>query len=173
MLIAFGVIIMVLGTLGFFYNMKVGIAMLGIGGLTVSLAAAAIYYMGWFAVVGLVIAGTGMVCLFGHLGWALYRGRVFAKATEEHTELIETMKQDLPANTNKEYFGDRIKPGLVQNLQSVSTQRLVDQIRRRKLKPKIENTIFHPNLQDVVIKDGIIYQRVASPSTNKSESKDS
>lgn len=162
MLIAFGVIIMVLGVLGFFYNAKVGIAMLGIGGITVAVTAATMYYMGWFALIGLITMGAGLLLLIIYLAWALFRGRVFAKATEENAELIETIKQDLPAEKTKEIFGDRIKPGIAQVLQSPSTKKEIDKIRRNILKPKMENTIKKPiNPNDILIIDGIVYQKTS------------
>ena len=168
MLIAFGVIIMVLGVLGFFYNFKVGIAMLGIGGLTVAVTAATMYYMGWFAIIGLVIMGGGLLLLFGYLGWALFRGRTFAKATVENAEFIETIKQELPADKTFELFGDRVRPGLAQILQSKSTQREVEKIRRNVLKPKMENTISRVQ-GDLVVMDGVVYQKINNVDPNSSQ----
>ena len=161
MLIAFGVVIMVLGVLGFFYNFKVGIAMLGIGGITVAVTAATMYYMGWFAIIGLVVMGVGLLALIGYMAFIAFRGRTFYKATEENAELIETIKQELPEAKNYEIFGDRIRPGLAQVMQSKSTQREVDKIRRKVIKPKIENTIGIKNSNDLVVKDGFVYQKVA------------
>jgi len=158
MLIAFGVVIMVLGVLGFFYNFKVGLAMLGIGGITVAVTAGVMYYMGWFAIIGLVIMGVGLLGLIGYLAWAMMRGRTFAKATEENAELIETIKQELPDTKAYEIFGDRIRPGLAHSMQSKSTQKEIDKIRRKIIKPKIENTIVHSPVGGVLVKDGIVYQ---------------
>lgn len=160
MLIAFGVVIMVLGVLGFFYNFKVGIAMLGIGGVTVAVTAATMYYMGWFAIIGLVTMGLGLLLLIGYMAWALFRGRTWAKATEENAELIETIKQELPETKTYEIFGDRIKPGLAHTLQSPSTQKVVEKIRRTRLKPKMEHTISRTS-NDVIIQDGVVYQKIS------------
>lgn len=160
MLIAFGAVIMILGVLGFFYNFKVGIAMLGIGGVTVSVTAATMYYMGWFAIIGLVFMGVGLLGLLIYIAWALLRGRTYAKATEENAELIETIKQELPENKVYEIFGDRIKPGLAQVMQSKSTQKEIDKIRRKIIKPKMENTIGYKNASEVFVKDGAVYQKV-------------
>ena len=159
-LIAFGAVIMILGVLGFFYNFKVGIAMLGIGGLTVAVTSAVIYYMGVFAIIGLVIAGGGLIIMLGYLGWLLFRGRTWAKATQENAELMETIKQELPQDKRFEIFGDRIRPGLAQTMQSYSTQKEIDKIRRRVLKPKMENTIRYSNDADLVVRDGAVYQKV-------------
>ena len=159
-LIGIGAVIMILGVLGFFYNFKVGIVMLGIGGLTVAVSSAVMYYMGWFALIGLVIAGGGLLIMLVYIAWMLFRGRTFAKATEENAELIETIKQELPEEKNREIFGDRIRPGLAQILQSQRTQKEIDKIRRNKLKPKMENTINHSGNGDLVVRDGVVYQRI-------------
>lgn len=165
MLIAFGVVIMVLGVLGFFYNFKVGIAMLGIGGITVAVTAGVMYYMGWFAIIGLAVMGVGLLGLIGYLAWAMLRGRTFAKATAENAELIETIKQELPETKAYEIFGDRIRPGLAHTMQSKSTQKEIDKIRRKIIKPKIENTIVRSPAAGVIIKDGVVYQPIATPPT--------
>lgn len=168
MLIAFGVVIMVLGVLGFFYNFKVGLAMLGIGGITVAVTAGVMYYMGWFAIIGLIIMGVGLLGLIGYLAWAMMRGRTFAKATEENAELIETIKQELTDTKAYEIFGDRIRPGIAHTMQSKSTQREIDKIRRRVIKPKMENTIPRSPAGGVIVKDGVIYQPVApAPSAGQ------
>lgn len=132
MLIAFGVIIMVLGVLGFFYNAKVGIAMLGIGGVTVAVTAATMYYMGWFALIGLVTMGSGLLLLIIYLAWALFRGRVFSGAFKENVDLIEVIKQELPVDKKGQIFGEGLKPGLAQSLQSAATIAEVSKIRKSK-----------------------------------------
>lgn len=168
MLVAFGAVIMVLGVLGFFYNFRVGIIMLGIGGITVSITAATMYYMGWFAIIGLVTMGVGLLLLVTYLAWTLFRGRTFAKATEENAELIETIKQELPESKKYEIFGDRIRPGLAQMMQSKSTQKEIDRIRRKVIKPKMENTIGPKSNSELVFMDGVAYQKVGiAPNNNK------
>lgn len=162
MLIAVGVVIMVLGVLGFFYNFRVGLAGLAIGGITVAVTAATMYYMGWFAIIGLVTMGLGLLLLIGYLAWILFRGRTWYNATEENAELMETIKQELPETKRYEIFGDRIKPGIAQQMQSKRTQKEIDRIRRNIIKPKIENTIAQGGNGDFVIQDGIIYQKVKS-----------
>lgn len=161
LLIGFGALMMVLGVLGFFYNFKVGIALLGIGGITVAMSAAVMYYMGIFAIIGLCIAGGGLVLMLAYLAWLLFRGRRWAQSTEENTELLEVVKQELPQEKRREIFGDRIRPGLADQLQSPFTKKAVDKIRRTKLKPKMESTIAHPNPHgDLVVRDGAVYQKV-------------
>jgi hypothetical protein len=63
------------------------------------------------------------------------------KITEENVELIEMVKQELPADKKVEIFGDRAKPGLAHNLQSQKTKDKVQEIRKTKLKDKINPTI--------------------------------
>lgn len=79
MLIAGGSIMMVLGVLGFFWNIRTGIILLGIGGVTVGVTAATLIYLEWLALASLIVLGGGFLIMIIYLGYLIFTGKKIAK----------------------------------------------------------------------------------------------
>lgn len=157
MLIAIGVVIMILGGLGFLWNPKVGIVMLGIGALTTGVASAVIYYFGYFAMMGLIVVGSGFLGLIIIMAYMFIKGNKLEKANEENIELIEIVKQELPEENKKQVFGDKLIPGIADLIQSNSSKKIVQKVREKKIKPKINSTIPNMEARETLIRDGKYY----------------
>jgi len=157
MLVALGVILMIIGGLGFMWSPRVGIVTLGIGALTTGIAAAVINYFGYFAIAGLSIVGVGFLAMIGYIGYLFVKGKHFEKATEENIELLEIAKQEMPELTKKNIFGDSARPGIASFQQSPSTQKIVQKVREKKLKPKMEHTIPNIETRETLVRDGKYY----------------
>lgn len=95
MLIAFGAVVMVLGVVGFFYNFRVGLTMLAIGGITVGVSAATMIYLGLFALISLITFGVGMLALIGYLAWTLFDGRKAKIELQEKKKELEHKSENL------------------------------------------------------------------------------
>ena len=139
------VVVLVGIALAFFYNRKVGITIAGLGVLALSLAAGATFYLKYLAIVGALILGGTVMGTTIYLALLAIRENKkntdLEKINEENVELIEVVKQELPSEKKVEIFGDRAKPGLAHNIQSQKTKDKVQEIRKTKLKDKINPTI--------------------------------
>lgn len=141
-----GSVVVLVGVgLAIFYERKVGMTIAGLGILALSLAAGATFYLKYLAIVGALILGGTIIGTTVYLALLAIKESKkkedLEKITEENVELIEMVKQELPADKKVEIFGDRAKPGLAHNLQSQKTKDKVQEIRKTKLKDKINPTI--------------------------------
>lgn len=138
---AIGGIAIAAGIVLSFYNPRLGIMVAGIGLILTAVAAGGVYYLKWIAIMGIVMVSVGVVIAVGFLIWSLRQGRVDREVAEVNTELLEMTKQDLPEESKKQIFGDGLKPGAADNLQSAIAKKRIQQIRTTKIKPKAEKTI--------------------------------
>jgi len=122
-----------------FVTKKGGLLLMGIGVLVVAVSAALTMYLEWVAIAGLVILGMALASLVGYGIYMAVKSNRAEKAVAEQTELLEVVKQDLSEESRKEIFGDGMKRGRADNIQSKSTSKRVA-AQRRAMKERIEPT---------------------------------
>ncbi len=122
-----------------FVTKKGGLLLMGIGVLVVAVSAALTMYLEWVAIAGLVILGLALASLVGYGIYMAVKSNRAEKAVAEQTELLEVVKQDLSEESRKEIFGDGMKRGRADNIQSKSTSKRVA-AQRRAMKERIEPT---------------------------------
>lgn len=130
-----GVIVIIAGVcLTFFINKKLGYTLVGIGIISLALAAGAIYYLQAIAIVSVIILIVGVLVSTGLLVYSLIKeskkAKVFEQATTENVELIEKIKEDLSPDLREKVFGKNMVPGLVDDIQDETTKKIVDNIRK-------------------------------------------
>ena len=133
--------LMVIGgaVLMIFVTKKGGLLLMGIGVLVIAVSAALTMYLEYVAMAGLVILGMALVSLVGYGIYMAVKSSNAEKAVAEQTELLEVVKQDLSEESRKEIFGDGMKRGLADEIQSKSTAKRVAR-QRRTMKERIEPT---------------------------------
>ncbi len=133
--------LMVIGgaVLMIFVTKKGGLLLMGIGVLVIAVSAALTMYLEYVAIAGLVILGMALASLVGYGIYLAVKSNNAEKAVAEQTELLEVVKQDLSEESRKEIFGDGIKRGLADEIQSKSTSKRVA-AQRRAMKERIEPT---------------------------------
>jgi len=122
-----------------FVTKKGGLLLMGIGVLVVAVSAALTMYLEYVAIAGLVILGLALASLVGYGIFLAVKSNRAEKAVEEQTELLEVVKQDLSEESRKEIFGDGMKRGLADQIQSKSTSKRVA-AQRAAMKERIEPT---------------------------------
>jgi len=122
-----------------------------IGGVIVviiSLAVSVLYMkLAWIGLIGLI--GVVIIVIFGiYQGLENKKEKEKAKqeaisnekALKETVLTVEALKEKLPEDTKKEFFGDKAYPGRVKHLQTPQTEEKILDI-RKQLKDMIEPTI--------------------------------
>ncbi len=122
-----------------FVTKKGGLLLMGIGVLVVAVSAALTMYLEYVAIAGLVILGLALASLVGYGIFMAVKSNRAEKAVAEQTELLEVVKQDLSDESRKQIFGDGMKRGLADQIQSKSTSKRVA-AQRRAMKERIEPT---------------------------------
>tara|TARA_Y100000310_G_scaffold345691_1_gene468320 strand:- start:1683 stop:2588 length:906 start_codon:yes stop_codon:yes gene_type:complete len=119
--IAFGIGV----TLMFFkhYTTGGGIAIASIA--TMVLAVAVVQYLEWIAIGGLIIIGLAVAYL-------AYQFFLRQKAIEEVVQTTEIAKRSMPEDKQKEVFGDGPDIGKAYVIQSSSTEKLVNKVRKQQ-----------------------------------------
>ncbi len=122
-----------------FVTKKGGLLLMGIGVLVVAVSAALTMYLEYVAIAGLVILGLAFASLVGYGIFMAVKSNRAEKAVAEQTELLEVVKQDLSDESRKQIFGDGMKRGLADQIQSKSTSKRVA-AQRAAMKERIEPT---------------------------------
>ena len=122
-----------------FVTKKGGLLLMGIGVLVVAVSAALTMYLEYVAIAGLVILGLALASLVGYGIFMAVKSNRAEKAVAEQTELLEVVKQDLSDESRKQIFGDGMKRGLADQIQSKSTSKRVA-AQRAAMKERIEPT---------------------------------
>ena len=122
-----------------FVTKKGGLLLMGIGVLVVAVSAALTMYLEYVAIAGLVILGMALASLVGYGIFMAVKSRNAERAVVEQTELLEVVKQDLSEESRKEIFGDGMKRGRADDIQSKSTSKRVA-AHRAEMKERIEPT---------------------------------
>ncbi len=122
-----------------FVTKKGGLLLMGIGVLVVAVSAALTMYLEYVAIAGLVILGMALASLVGYGIYMAVKSNRAEKAVAEQTELLEVVKQDLSVESRKEIFGDGMKRGIADQIQSKSTSKRVAK-QRAEMKERIEPT---------------------------------
>lgn len=133
--------LMVIGgaVLMIFVTKKGGLLLMGIGVLVIAVSAALTMYLEYVAIAGLVILGMALASLVGYGIFMAVKSHNAERAVAEQTELLEVVKQDLSEEAKKEIFGDGMKRGLADDIQSKSTSRRVA-VQRAVMKERMEPT---------------------------------
>jgi ABC-type multidrug transport system fused ATPase/permease subunit len=97
-------------------------------GIVIIVSLAISFYMIEFALFGFIAIVGGIILL----GWNAYSDYVNKKATKELVHTVEATKDKLPVNANEEIFGKHATVGQAQMIQSPSTVKLVQKIRKEK-----------------------------------------
>lgn len=122
-----------------FVTKKGGLLLMGIGVLVVAVSAALTMYLEYVAIAGLVILGMALASLVGYGIYMAVKSNRAEKAVAEQTELLEVVKQDLSDESRKEIFGDGMKRGIADQIQSKGTAKRVAK-QRATMKERIEPT---------------------------------
>ena len=112
------------------------LAGMGLGASSIAILVVAItvnVYLDYIAIVGLVLIGLAAAML-------IYKMLIKDKAIREVVQTVEAAKQSLPAEERKRIFGDGAVPGLAFQMQSSSTEQVVQGVRSR-MKNMWEETI--------------------------------
>ena len=133
--------LMVIGgaVLMIFVTKKGGLLLMGMGVLVIAVSAALTMYLEYVAIAGLVILGLALSSLVGYGIYMAVKSNRAERAVAEQTELLEVVKQDLSDESRKEIFGDGMKRGLADQIQSKSTAKRVA-AQRAIMKERIEPT---------------------------------
>lgn len=110
----------------FWVNRKMGIAIAGVGILTLGLAAASQYYLEIIAQIGLWVLAGGAVVLIVLWVREMHSSETNKSAIKEIVELIEAMKKMLTEEERKTIFG---KEGVASKMTSPMTKHIVSKIR--------------------------------------------
>lgn len=137
---AFGFLMVVAGgAVMIFVSKKGGLLLAGVGVIVILASAALTMYLEWVALAGLIGMGLAAVTAIAYGTYFVAKGRNAEKAVAEQTKLVEIMKQDLPDESKKEIFGEGMKPGLADSIQSKATAKRVA-AHRIALKERAEPT---------------------------------
>jgi len=137
---AIGFLMVIAGAvLMIFVTKKGGMLLMGMGVLVIAVSAALTMYLEYVAIAGLVILGMALASLVGYGIYMAVKSRNAERAVAEQTELLEVVKQDLSEEAKKEIFGDGMKRGLADEIQSESTSRRVA-AQRAVMKERMEPT---------------------------------
>lgn len=137
---AIGFLMVIAGAvLMIFVTKKGGLLLMGIGVLVITVSAALTMYLEYVAIAGLVILGLALLSLVGYGIYMAVKSNRAERAVAEQTELLEVVKQDLSDESRKEIFGDGMKRGLADDIQSKSTTKRVA-AHRATLRERIEPT---------------------------------
>lgn len=110
----------------FWVNRRMGIAISGVGILTLGLAAASQYYLETIAQIGLWVLAGGAVFLIVLWIREMHSAETNKSAIKEIVELIEAMKRLLSEDEKKIIFG---KEGVASKMTSPMTKHIVSKIR--------------------------------------------
>ena len=110
----------------FWVNRRMGIAIAGVGILTLGLAAASQYYLEIIAQIGLWVLAGGAIVLIVLWVSELHSSETNKSAIKEIVELIEAMKKMLTEEERKTIFG---KDGIASKMTSPMTKHIVSKIR--------------------------------------------
>lgn len=119
----------------FFVGRKLGVSILAIGIVTLGFGAAATFYLKWIALTGFVLIGIGVVSTIGLLIYGVFEDRAkkkkLAQATVDNVKLIDAVKQELPEDIKSTFFGKENIPGIAHTIQTLDTQRIVANLRKK------------------------------------------
>jgi len=119
--------------LGIFGSPYAGMA-LGASSLTIMIVAITVNaYFDYIAIAGIILIGLTVAML-------IYKMFIKDKAIKEVVQTVEAAKQQLPTEERKKIFGDGAVPGLAFQMQSSSTEKVVQGVRLR-MKNMWEETI--------------------------------
>jgi len=127
----------------FWVNKRMGTVIVGVGIITLGLAAASQYYLELIAQLGLWALGIGTIIIIGMWVKELYSSERKKNAITEIIELIEAMKLYLTEEERQKIFG---KNGIAARMQSEFTKVIVSKIKIKngfKNFTEIEKTIMN------------------------------
>jgi hypothetical protein len=122
-------------------NSRFALILGGSGLCTMIISAAVMTYFQYLALVGLISGGIGVIAIFGsiiHQVWVNKKSadklkeevNVSNTALKETVTTVEAIKDLIPENTKKDFFGEGAVPGKVSSIQSDSTVNKVLDIRQ-------------------------------------------